>query len=70
MKYTIIRTKAGETTRETKISGDSHEVKSQAGKEFQAEKSLAYIQVLEENFSIVILQKDPATGKMINRFSA
>jgi len=70
MKYTIIKTRNNNTTKEMVISGNAHEVKSIVGKEFNADKSLAFVQVLEEQFSILILQKDPTTGKMINRFSA
>jgi len=70
MNYTVIKTKNNITTKETVISGSAKEVKSLVGKEFQADKSLAFAQVLEEQFSILILQKNPVTGKMINRFSA
>ena len=70
MIYKIIRTKDNTVTQETVISGSAHEVKSQAGKEFQANTKLEHIQVLEEDYTILILQKNVKTGKMIQRFSA
>jgi hypothetical protein len=70
MKYQIIRTKAHKITKEILISGDAHSVKSQIGKEFQADRELEHVQVLEEGFSILALQKDPKTGKMLMRYSA
>lgn len=70
MIYEIIRTKNNEISRKTVISGSAHEVKSIAGKEFQADPALGHIQVLEEGYTILMLQKDTQTGKMINRFSA